>query len=275
MPELALTPLHAPNWQPLHQATPALRLGKLPAQHDPRTLMLADYLKVAQLPQPPVKKSWSDFVKAYQMFLNDKIGDCTCATAGHMINVWSAAAGKPIVLTNNDILNLYERVSGYDPNTGQNDNGANEQAVLNEWRKNGVGGNKLGAYASVVQPGKPLDEELLQAAIWLFGGAYIGVELPLAAQHQQVWDAPRMRRPFGQYAPGSWGGHAVPIVDYDDSTGMYTVVTWGGLQQATSRWIRMYMSEAYALLDSVWFNGENEAPSGFDLATLQKDLAGI
>ncbi|MGO8790269.1 MAG: hypothetical protein ACLQVL_23205 [Terriglobia bacterium] len=53
----------------------------------------------------------------------------------------------------------------------------------------------------------------IATAIWLFGGAYIGVELPITAQNQDVWDVPANPGPNDE--PGSWGGHAVYLVGYD------------------------------------------------------------
>jgi len=50
----------------------------------------------------------------------------------------------------------------------------------------------------------------IATAIWLFGGAYIGIQLPIRAQNQDVWDVPS---DLGlDDVPGSWGGHAVYLV---------------------------------------------------------------
>jgi hypothetical protein len=53
--------------------------------------------------------------------LSRKVGDCTCAAAGHAINQWTAYAGKKFSPANADILKAYEAISGYnpaDPSTG-------------------------------------------------------------------------------------------------------------------------------------------------------------
>ena len=60
---------------------------------------------------------------------------------------------------------------------------------------------------------QPLPPNPIAQAIWLFGGAYIGVELPISAQRQEVWDVPANPGPDDE--PGSWGGHAVYLVGYD------------------------------------------------------------
>lgn len=59
-----------------------MRLGKQPARHDPRTLLLASYLDDEVLPPPPARASWSRKVRAWPMMRNDTVGDCTCAAAG-------------------------------------------------------------------------------------------------------------------------------------------------------------------------------------------------
>jgi hypothetical protein len=60
-------------------------------------------------------------------------------------------------------------------------------------------------------PDHPIPD--IATAIWLFGGAYIGVELPISAQNQDVWDVPANPGPNDE--PGSWGGHAVYVVGYE------------------------------------------------------------
>jgi hypothetical protein len=105
-------------------------------------------------------------------------------------------------------------------------------------------------------------------AVYMFGGCYIGVLLPQSAQGQPIWSVPPMG-PTGPGAPGSWGGHAVPVVAYD-ARGL-TVITWGAMLRMTWQFWETYCDEAYAILSQDWLE-KNEAPSGFDMATLQADL---
>ena len=63
----------------------------------------------------------------------------------------------------------------------------------------------------ILDSGFPIPD--VATAIWLFGGAYIGVELPISAQTQDVWDVPANLTPDDE--PGSWGGHAVYLVGYE------------------------------------------------------------
>jgi hypothetical protein len=125
-------------------------------------------------------------------------------------------------------------------------------------------------------PAPPIPQ--IATAIWLFGGAYIGVELPITAQDQDVWDVPNNPGPNDD--PGSWGGHAIYLVGYDfpespvpnPESRTLTCITWGRTKKMTWAWFEKYCSEAYALVSKEWLNTSGVSPSGFDLAALEKDL---
>ena len=112
------------------------------------------------------------------------------------------------------------------------------------------------------------DHKLVRTAAYLFGGLYIGIALPLTAQTQEVWDWTKSLT--GHAAPGSWGGHAVDVVDYGPND--LTVVTWGAVKLMTWAFWDRYVDEAYCILSPDYLKA-GEAPNGFDLATLQEDLA--
>lgn len=248
------------------------KLGKLPPRRDPRTLRFARYVLPSALPPLPQWVRWSQSARdPWGMMLNDRIGDCTCASAGHAIQTWTANHGAEVTLPDAAILAAYQAVSGYDPVTGANDNGAVELDVLNYWRNTGVAGHKIGAFVSL----NPQDHREVQEAIYLFGGVYIGVALPLAAQGQSLWRAPHYHFDFGHPAwrPGSWGGHAVFCVDYDQQ--YVTCVTWGELVKMEWGFFTTYVEEAYGIVSSEWVNDATKAPNGFDIAALTADLASL
>lgn len=244
-----------------------IKLGKAPARHDSRTLQLAKYIPAAKLPAPPAKEDFEKKVKSWPMMLNDKLGDCTCACVGHMIEQWTTySAAQATVLPDGTIEQLYEAVSGYNPNDPNSDKGAVILDVLNYWRQSGVAGDKIMAYASL----EPQNHDQVRESVELFGNCYLGVQLPITAQNQTVWAVPP-GGPVGPGAPGSWGGHAIPIVAYDHRG--VTVVTWGALKRVTWQFLDTYCDEAYAVLDGDWINNVTElTPDQFDLATLQNDL---
>jgi len=249
--------------------TRKLKLGKQVARHDPRTLLLASYVTHA-LPTPPPAFDLTTKVKAWGMMENDQIGDCTCAAAGHLLMEWTANAGKKMFTpTDKQVVAAYSAITGYNPTTGANDNGAVEIDVLNYWRQTGIAGHKIGAYVAL----EPSNHNHIMDSVFIFEGCYIGLQLPISAQAQtqnhQVWSVPP-GGPSGDGKPGSWGGHAVPVVAYD-SRGV-TVVTWGDLQRMTWSFWETYCEEAYAILSNDYLTNKKTSPQGFKLDQLQADL---
>jgi hypothetical protein len=237
-------------------------LGKLPARIDVRTLALARYLDRDVLPAPPPALDLAASVPDWPMYGNDRIGDCTTAAAGHMIEAWTAAAaGRAVEVSEQSVLAAFDAVKVVDPETGEE--GAVELDVLNLWRTAGIGDHRIGAFARVAGS----DHDLVCTAAYLFGGLFIGLQMPLSAQEQSVWDWEGSLD--GPDAPGSWGGHAVDIVGYDEAG--LTAVTWGMLQRLTWSFWDRYCDEAYCILSTDFLSG-GRTPAGFDLEALQRDL---
>ena len=236
-------------------------LGKHPPKIDVRTLRMARYMDTTELPPAPPSLDLTTTVKEFPMYANDTVGDCTCAAAGHMIEIWTSETAHPDVPTTEQILTAFDKVKIVGPD---GEAGANELDVLNMWQSSGIAGDTLAAFGALTRT----DHTLMQQAVNLFAGSYIGLSLPLSAQHQEVWDF------NGSYAgenkPGSWGGHAVNVAGYDAAT--VTFITWGMVKQMTWRFWDAYCDEAYALLSMGWFDGTMKAPNGLDIATLRKDL---
>ncbi|HEV7639879.1 MAG TPA: hypothetical protein VGO39_03295 [Gaiellaceae bacterium] len=241
----------------------AQMLGKLPVRTDVRTLALARYVDSSQLPTPPNAFDETSNVDSWPMYANDRIGDCTTAAAAHMIEAWTAAGqGHTVLISERAVLDAFEHVKVTDPATGEE--GAIELDVLRYWRKYGIGGHDIGAYARVAR----WDQRLVQTSTWLFGGLYIGLQLPLSAHGQAVWEWTGSLT--GPARPGTWGGHAVDVVRYDKNG--LTVVTWGRLQEMTWSFWNRYCDEAYCIISDDFLQKGN-APNGFDLAALEADLA--
>jgi len=246
------------------------RIGKKEPKHDPRTLQFAKYLTA--LPPIPAKRAWSAKASPdFGLMLNDKLGDCTCAGMGHGVQIWTAANGNEITPPDADILNAYEGACHYNPADPSSDQGGIELDVLNWWTKNPVGGVTIDAFTAL----EPGNHKHVEAAIDLFGFAYIGVALPISAQNQigGIWSI--VRGPNS--APGSWGGHCVIVVDYDEKLKQFVCVTWGKTQRMTYAWWDRYTDEAYACLSEAWATTKpgDLAPSGFDYAALQSDLGAL
>lgn len=226
-----------------------MKLGKLPRREEPKLRGMGEYLgltAVGATPPPvPSAVDRSNDVASWPMLLNDQIGDCTIAAVGHAAQLWMAASGKTVrTMTDAEALAAYEKVSGYVPGQQDTDRGAIAIDVLTQWSGAGFGiggaADVLGGFCTLKQN----DEGEVRAGVAWLGVVYAGLELPLVAQGMDVWDAGTDLS--GAYAPGSWGGHAVPIVGY----GPWGVVavSWGRLKRITWAFWRAYASEAYGLL---------------------------
>lgn len=239
------------------------KLGRLPKKDDPRNLKLAKYMVVST---PPSTLDNLEKVPTWGMMLNDSLGDCTSAGKGHLIQEWTYdASGAEITPPDSAILTSYEKDSGYIPGNENTDNGASCTDALNNFKKIGVGGHKIAAYAEI----NVANHAEVQEAINIFGAVYIGFNFPNSAMTQfndgQNWTV----------VPddgGLDGGHCVIAGNYDSS--LVGVITWGARTWMTWEFWDKYVEEAYAVVSSDWtVNGKS--PEGLDLAQLQIDLAAI
>jgi len=255
---------------------PLPKLGKQAKRIDRRTLQFMDYLKAA-LPAPPGSMGYSSKVPLpWPMMLNDILGDCVPAAAGHMVEEWTANTGKVVTPRDAAILKAYEDVGGYVKGDPSTDNGCVMLDMLNYWRQVGVANHKILAYAELplAQSG-PWERTMpagFEYSTWLFGNVFLGIQLPISAQGQSVWSVPP-GGPVDDGSPGSWGGHCVPIVGYG-GTGVQ-VVSWGQKLNVTWNFLWAYADEAYAVLSSDWIAASGQAPNHFDLAALEADLQKI
>lgn len=242
-----------------------VKLGKLARKFDPNVRAIAPVSHV--WPPAPVEVDWT--AKADQnfgMMLNDELGNCTCAAGGHFIQVWtSQTRPAEITVADNDVLGMYIGSCNFNPADPTTDQGGIETEVLRYWQKHPLAGHKLDA-VGFVAPGSRTD---VRSAIWLFGGCYIGVQLPISAQSQEVWDVPA-GGPRGSGEPGTWGGHAVCVAGYD-AAGL-TFISWGKRMRMTWQFWDTYTDEAYALLSPDWFSSNELAPPNFKYQELVKYL---
>lgn len=241
---------------------PNRMLGKKPPVHVRGALQLAAYLPATRIAVPPTLDNYS-CVKDWGMMLNDRLGCCTASGAGHATQAWTAKNHREFVPSDDEILKMYSAVSGYDPRTGTNDNGAVEADVLRYWSEVGIAGHKLDSYAVV----ETHSRYQMQLAMYLFGDVYTGVALPESAQDQKVWSV--VHGPEAEF--GSWGGHAIPLLGYDQNTA--TCITWGAPLKMTWAFQRRYMDEAYAPLSMDWVDEQSKkAPNGLLWDDLKRDL---
>lgn len=250
------------------------RLGKLPPKFDKRTLRLADYVRArVALPKVPDRFDLTKIkgLKAvtYPMFANNRLGDCTAAGLGHMEQTTSRGKKAP---TEAQVIAFYSRVTGYDPATGVHDDGAYLLDCLNAATKPEYEldpGNPIGPFVAI----DPMRDDLVRFALWAFGGAYLGANMPITAQTQdKVWSY--IPATNGN-EPGSWGGHAFNLLPKATKT-KTTCVTWGTLVTIEEEWRHRYNDEVFAYLDADWIaTAHGGKVHGLDMAGLLSDLASI
>lgn len=242
-----------------------VKLGKGAVKHDPRNFKMARYVKTP-LPAKPDMCTWNTAISDWKMMLNDTLGCCTASSVGHIIMSDTANNGHLVIPTDSDVEAFYSGSCGYIPGKPETDQGGVEIDVLNYWRKTGMAGHKILAYVQI----DATDFEMVKEAIFLFGSVYAGVQLPLNAQQQNPWHFTTNK---GQGVPGSWGGHAVPLLGYD--TDALFCPTWGENQWLTKDWWLEYGDEAYAIITEDWVPPSGVSPSHFNLAQLNTDLSAL
>lgn len=242
-------------------------LGKLPAVPDRQLKLLSDVTMA--LPPPPVWIDWTTKLDVTRLgtMLNTKIGCCTISAMGHAIQVWTANDSPSMVTVSDTVIgDRYRDACGWVPGRHSTDNvGGVETKVLNHWLRNPLDGHVIEA-AAAIEPG---NNGSMRDAIWLFGGVYVGIGLPLSARSQTIWSVPQGGT-TGDGRPWSWGGHAVFVCGYN-SRGVFCI-TWGQIKRMTWNFVATYMDEAYAILAKDWTGIDQMAPSGFNRAALISDL---
>ena len=245
----------------------AYKLGRKPARFDPRIPEFGHYLTTQLPPSPPVC-DWTQRVADWRMLKNDVEGDCTSAGCGHQIMGWSANASTQAAITDQDAESFYSASCGYDPSNQDTDQGGVELDVLTYWHKNGYAGHKLDAFASLDVGNRTNVKD----AIWILGGVYIGVNLPISAQNQEQWQVPSQGL-TGDGAPGSWGGHCVVCLGYTDQ--YVAFVSWGKVMTMTWDFWNSYVEEAWGLVSKEWLKANGVSPSGFKYDDLISDMKAI
>jgi hypothetical protein len=250
------------------------KLGKAPKKEDKRTLKLSNYYNISQLPPIPDEWDWIEKsgITTWGMMRNDVDSDCVEAAGGHIIMLHTALNGDPFVPSDQDILDTYA-FTGFNPSTGQNDNGTVELDYLKYMQTTGTAGHKWGPFVAV----NPLDQQEVQLAIYLLGALLGGTELPLAEQGQSEWADPPVDNNTKDLTAGSWGGHGIPFMSYNKQ-GTRTI-TWGApLMVDWSYFLGKdatgspYISELYGFVSPDWVSGAKAAPNGFALNDLLSDL---
>lgn len=180
------------------------------------------------------------------LYGNDKYGDCGPTSVANLVKLVTKYLGtaewSP---TQDDVFDLYRRSGnpGFDPTTDADDNGVDMQTMLEALLDGGIGGKKPLAFAKVDHS----NEDELLAAIEIFGGVLLGVDLKEAQDEQTnegLWDYVRRS--------GEWGGHAVLSGRYTDKSGTSAdrtgVVTWAMLVDFTEAFRQNQVQEVWVVI---------------------------
>jgi hypothetical protein len=264
------------------KSSPAYRYGALPRDTSKPAPTLEAYLTDAEafgadpLPGAVARVDYASNVSSWPMYLNDQLGDCTVAAMFHGVSAVETYAGSMTgtpTFSDAETVKAYSAVSGYDPVTGANDNGAQLQDVCKYMTSTGavdIQGRKhsLLAWAEIENFG---DLKLLKRVLNAFGTVYLAIQCPASAQEQFQAGKP------WTYVEGSSieGGHAIDLQysavntgDWDDES----IVTWGALQKMNEAFAREYIVEAVAIVPAGAVSpatGKNVA--GLDLHQLVTD----
>lgn len=241
-----------------------MKLGRKHVDPDHRVPRLSDHMSM-QIPAPSV--DWTKAVKSWNCLGNDTIGLCTAAASFHIAQSWRCNNGFDFQPSTAQAIALYSATSDYP----KADNGAVESRVLAYWSETGIP-NDVGIERIAFAALDPLNLNEIKLSIQYLGAAYIGVNLPISAQTQSVWDVPAGGA-VGVGAAGSWGGHALPILAYDE-TGFVTI-TWGKVMRMTNAFMQAYCVEAYGLVSNDWLANSGISPPGLNYAALQAEMAAI
>lgn len=241
-------------------------LGRARSKSDPRTLHLRSYVDVRTLPVPPVREMLES-TPVWPMLANDRFNCCTSAAAGHMIHHWTAANQHGIFLTDDDIIRVQAQLTG-----DRLMECVSMLDALRYWRNQGIGGHKIHSFVS----GEKANAADLRCIIHLFGSGYIGLDLPAFACSGDPkgwpdipWEIPAAIAADAA-APNPNQGHCVAVVGYDEQS--LFAVSWGRLKHMSWEFFQRYAEEVYAVLSFDWVAVNAKCPTGFNTATLERDL---
>jgi hypothetical protein len=237
-------------------------------------LSFKNYL-TRSIPPPPQSADYSETATTAlaEMYDNDTLGDCVIAGMAHVVGVLTGgASGQPFIYTDQQIIDLYSAIGGYDPNDPSTDQGCDEQTALNYWQDNGApaGEHEIAGWLTV----DPTDPTEYRNALYLFENLYFGFELPdewvnpAPSSSGFIWDVAG--------SPDPNNGHCVVGVGYN--TQGVTISTWGMTGLLTDAAIAKYTAasaggQLYTVISQDAISAAtSRAPNGFDWSQLVADF---
>jgi hypothetical protein len=264
-----------PNGLPVRNVAPyrgRVKFGVIP-ERAPTIRKHAIGSPVGPVSGPPPVVDWIGSNVNWGVMLNDTLNDCVVACMGHVVEAWTQAASTTVVIPDADILTAYSALSGYNPNTGSNNNGILVSAGMNYWQQTGLAGHKvdIAVQSNMVSGGpggnySPLISNLIQ----YYGVAILVFNLPLAAEPAffagENW--------VGNMGPGAGTEyHCVPALAYDQE--WCDIVTWGQPQRTNWAFIDTYLVELWGVMGPDWVTDSGLTPTNERRADLVRTLSSM
>jgi hypothetical protein len=212
-----------------------------------RPFDLIDFVDVEKAKRvfPVSEQELVDFaalVPSFPMFLNDQWGDCTCAGAAHMEQVFAALVKLAFTVSDADVQRMYE-ASGFRPGDPSTDQGWTLEAAAEYLQKTGLQGKPNILTSANVSLS---DDDAQQVALELFGGLYEGCIVS-----QGDMRAFQEGKPWEPNNTPEAGGHCItrPRSRLRKSGGH---VTWGSVQEATEAWEKEKVDELRVFVPVDW-----------------------
>ncbi len=242
----------------------AFLLGRRP--HDPARLAMMPRFRAGAVPVAPAVLDRSGFDFRPQMFANDQLGSCTAAGIGNAILAVSALNGYQRNVPDAAGVEFYSRSTGYVPGDPSTDQGGVLADVLQWQATNGFTTPSemlVADFANLDATNLNLLRDVAAAA----GVCYLGVNLYAGDMNppDEIWDT--------DYDKGElMGGHCIAGPwDWkgNKASSLARVITWGGLQPASWRWILDRTVEAHFV---AWRTIGGSIP-GIEYDRLEADMA--
>ena len=185
-----------------------------------------------------------------QMFGNDTLSDCTAVStyngARAIDKLVNQTSSIDLNVDIHNVIQFYSECTGYIPGDASTDNGADIDHVMRTAMLSGIPTNGSTRLYPLIAEFEPGDLESIRNALNMFGALHFGVGLAVADQDTSVvWDTTTP----GDQRQGSWGWHDLNLWEYDGKadTDLVTLLTWGGKQKATWRWVKARMGICTAM----------------------------
>lgn len=248
-----------------------VKSGKVIWSVDKRTFKLENYLKPDDDQIIPASFNWGKKIKKNDWgWMGNKRADlCTCAAAAHMIMTWTSNTGRLKRPLLSQVKEAYCAVTNYNPETDENDEGVEPLKVLKYWRKTGIANYKILSFALLKN--KQIDQ--LIKTIYLFGGCYVGLQLPKSAARQFKTTRKWTIEGGGTLRHAErnvWINHVVLVTGYKNEE--LRVITWGKEITMTFDFWKAYGVMSYAIFSEAFIK-DDKTPTGVDVEVLLNDLA--